>query len=64
MMCDMANKHAWINERTNERTDGRTDQPTDGPSDRTNERTKEPHSIICLSKTNGLCLITYYYLEF
>ena len=38
MMCDMANKHTWINERTNERTDGRTDQPTDGPSDRTNER--------------------------
>ena len=39
MMCDMANKHTWINERTNEPTDGRTDQPTDGPSDRTNERT-------------------------
>ena len=39
MMCDMANKHTWINERTNERTDGRTDQPTNGPSDRTNERT-------------------------
>ena len=52
MMCDMANKHTWINERTNE------------PTDRVTERTNEPHSIICLSKTNGLCLITYYYLEF
>ena len=60
MMCDMANKHTWINERTNEPTDG----PTNRPTDRVTERTNEPHSIICLSKTNDLCLITYYYLEF
>ena len=49
-----------MNERTNEPTDG----PTNRPTDRVTERTKEPHSIICLSKTNDLCLITYYYLEF
>ena len=60
MMCDMANKHTWINERTNEPTDG----PTNRPTDRVTAPSNEPHSIICLSKTNGLCLITYYYLEF
>ena len=60
MMYDMANKHTWINERTNEPTGG----PTNRPTDRVTERTNEPHSIICLSKTSGLCLITYYYLEF